>query len=242
MKSFTFCLILTYILWVRVLGYMNFYTNRPLNGFYCPGGLLKNISDIDQQLCTRHYLFHPACRVLSYNQRDRFCMLGEIPCNVAETHTAYMLMVFKPNLSGDCSIWKPKSDPLPSRTIDTHLGGHRALCRKQIGSSILIGHGRPSEKAVFVENGKIIKEHGSSVLTVGPSCSLAWMPYIAGSTLPENAVLCGYLNNIGPTYCARIWQSENKVRFGYYPIGHAVAYYKFNGSRASSEMDILIEL
>ena len=244
MKRFTFCLILTYILWVRVLGYMNFYTDRPLSGFYCPGGLLKNISDIDQQLCTRHCLFHPACRVLSYNQRGRFSMLGEIPCNVAETHTAYMLMVFKPTLSGDCSIWKPKSDPLPSRTVDTHLGDHEALCRKKIGSSILIGHGRPSEKAVtlFVENGKIIKEHGSSVLTVGPSCSLAWMPYIAGSTLPEKAVLCGYLNNIGPTYCARIWPSEDKVRFGYYPIGHAVAYYKFNGPRESSEMDILIEL
>ena len=155
LKSFTFCFIVSYVMQLNVLGRMELYTNRPLNVFYCPGGLLKNISDIDQQLCTRHCLFHPAFRVLSYNQRDRFCMLGEIPCNVAENHTGYMLMVFKPSVSEDCIIWK--SDPLPSRTVDSHLGDHEALCRKNIETSILIGHGKHSERAKFVENGKLIK-------------------------------------------------------------------------------------
>ena len=175
LKSFTLCFIVSYVIWLNVLGRMELYTNRPINGFYCPGGLLKNISDIDQQLCTRHCLFHPACKVLSYNQRDRFCMLGEIPCNVAETHTGYMLMVFKPSVSEDCSLWKPNSDPLPSRTVGSHLGDHEALCHKKIETSILIGHGIPSERAKYFENGKLIKGHGSSVLTVSPSCTLAWI-------------------------------------------------------------------
>ena len=241
LKSFTFCFIVSYVMQLNVLGRMELYTNRPLNVFSCPGGLLKNISDIDQQLCTRHCLFHPACRVLSYNQRDRFCMLGEIPCNVAENHTGYMLMVFKPSVSEDCIIWK--SDPLPSRTVDSHLGDHEALCRKNIEPSILIGHGKHSERAKFVENGKLIKGHGSSVLTVSPSCTLAWMPYIARSTLPENALVCGYLTNVGPTYCARMWLDETRVRFGYYPLGHAVGCYRYyRVSRKSTEMDIFVQV
>ena len=242
MSRFTVCFVLTEVMQTSVLAYMVLCTNRPLNGFYCPHGLLKNISGIDQQVCTRHCLLHPGCRVLSYNQRDRFCMLGEIPCNVAQNHTNYMLMVFKPSVSENCSIWKPKSDPLPSRTVDTHLGDHEALCRKKIGTSILIGRGRPYGRGKFAENGVVYLEDDPYVLTVSPFCTLAWTPYTAGSTLPENAVLCGHLNNVIPTYCARIWTEDGRVKFGYYPLGHTLAYHIQKRARESSEMDILIRV
>ena len=243
-SRFTFCFVLAGVMQTSVLAYMVLHTNRPLNGFYCPNGLLKNISNIGQQVCLRHCLLHPSCRVLSYNQRDRFCMLGEIPCDVAENHTGYMLMVFKPNVSEVCSIWKPKSKPLPSHTVDTHVGDHEALCRKKIGTTILIDHGRPYGRGKFAENGVVYLEDDPSVLTVSPFCTLAWVPHTAGSTLPENAVLCGHLNNVIPTYCARIWTENGRVKFGYYPFGHTVAYYMYIQKRAreSSEMDILIRV
>ena len=240
-----FCVILTYIACVNVLAYTSQYTKRPLNGFYCPNGLLRNISGINQQLSTRHCLFHQACKVLSYNQNERFCVLGEIACSVADSDPNYMLMVFRPNISEDCSIWKPTSNPLSSRTVDRQDEENKKLCCKNNGTNIYFGHCRTRDMiGKFVANGKLHKTTGTSVLTVNHFCTLAWISYISGSTLPENAIRCGQLTDEGSTYCTRIWQPGlGRMFFGYYSIGDRVAEYAFSKVvRESKSMEILIQV
>ena len=240
---FIFRLILVNTLWSVDIAYMTMYTNRPVNGYYCPGGSLGNISGIEQQQCTHQCLIRQTCRVMNYNPDDRVCALGEHACHVADSHPDYMLMVFRPKFDVECAIWKQKRHPLPSRTVDTRIGRHEALCRKQIGTDVLIGHGTPSYKAFIVVNGKEVGHWGSYVLTVSLSCTLAWVPYTAGSPLPEKALVCGHLISAGPVYCARMWRADaGRMLYGYYPNRHNVAYYGYFGVQESTEMDILTQV
>ena len=239
----TFCCIIIHAVWCCDVGYTPVYTNLPLNGFYCPGGHLTNITDINQQQCTRHCLIHQACRVMSYNPTDRVCTLGEIPCDVAVSHPNYMLMVFRERISVDCIIWELKSYPFPRHTVYSIFDYPEALCGKLVGSDFLIGHGRGDHLSYFgVRNTGEYYHMESFVLTVNPVCMLAWVPYVAGSTLPENALVCGHLAAAGPTYCARIREIHNgriRIVFGYYSEWYQLAYYAFYGTQDSTEMDIL---
>ena len=230
--------------WCCVVGYTTMYTSRPLNGFYCPGAYHPNITDIDQQQCTRQCLIRQVCRVMSYNPIDRVCTLGEIPCVVAERLQNYMLIVFRAEIIVGCIIWEPKSHPFPSRTVYYTFIYAEALCGKQVGSDFLIGHGRGDHLCYFgVRNAGIFYDMTSFVLTVNPICTLAWVPYVAGSTLPKNALVCGHLAAAGPTYCARIrhllHNGNIRIIFGYYSEWYKVAYYAFQGTKESTEIDIL---
>ena len=143
-------------------------------------------------------------------------------------------MVFKTNLEEKCTIWKSSSVPFPNRTVDTYIGTWRKkflLCREQIGADLLIGRFiTPSFvifRVTFAVNGSTVARENCSVLTVSPTCTLAWVPHTAGSILPENAVPCGHLASVGPTYCARIWTPRKWLTFGCYPAGYGVAYYAY---------------
>ena len=225
------------------LACLTMYTNLRLNGYHCPGGSLGNTSGIDQQQCTHRCLIRQACRVMNYNSNDHVCVLGEHACHVAESHPDYMLMVLRPQRDVECAVWKPKRSPLPTGTVDTHLGLHEVLCRKQIGTDVLIGHATPDGQAYIVVNGNEEGHWNTHMLTVSPSCTLAWVPYTAGYTLPEKALVCGHLTSSGPAYCARVWRADRgRMFYGYYPDGHNVAYYAYNGVQESPKMDILIQV
>ena len=242
-NRFHFCLLLIHVLLHCAVSCTVMYTNRPLNGFYCDNGFLNNITDIAQQQCTRRCLIHQACRVMSYNRKDRVCILGATPCDVAMNHPNYMLMVFRADPTKECVVWKRNSSPLPNRAVETRLTARKALGRKQIGSDIFIGHGSPNNYAFFIVNG-IGQQHMEwFVLTVNPTCTMAWVPHTAESTLPKNALECGHISDVGPTYCARIWRPDLvRMFFGYYHTGHKVAYYAYHGAQRSTELDILFRV
>ena len=182
---------------------------------------------------------------MSYNPTDRICILGEIPCDVAVSHPHYMLMVFRAEFSVDCSIWLPKENPFPSRTVNTKIGiAHEAVSGKQVGADFLIGHGRLGQPlSYFVGNGGEVNGPDALVLTVNPVRTLAWLPYTAGSTLPQNALVCGHLVALGPTYCAEIWlPNDQRMIFGHYPHEGPMGYFAYFGILEATEMDILTKV
>ena len=220
------------------------YSHPPLNGFYCPTGLLINITTTDQQQCVHQCLIQDGCRGLSYNQRDRVCLLIDSPCDVAEADLDYMMMVFREDPSEKCDVWQSwQSNTFPSRVIETRFGAHEGLTRLQIGSDLLTGRGRPYQTVSYYPyNGTEAILEGASVLTVNPSCTLAWLPYVVGSSLPENIVKCGNFSDV-PALCARHWRfTASRMFFGYYPIGDDGAYYAYWGVQRPTEFDILIEV
>ena len=242
----TSCSIIICAMWSCICGYIVQYTNHPLNGFFCPDGQLQNITGIGQQQCTRLCLLDQSCRVMSYNTKDCMCMLGDTLCDVAVRHPDYLLMVFRSKETVDCIIWKHKSVPLPSRTLYTYSTIYQiALCGKQVGPDFLIGQGRADHYSYFGVRSTGGQNYGwnASVVTVNPVCTMAWIPFVAGSTLPRTALACGYLAVVGPTYCARIITAEDgELTFGYYVEADEVAYYAWGGASRATKMDILIRV
>ena len=247
LKHWTLFVLMIHALWPGIYGYRTMYITRPKNGFYCRDGHLQIMTDADQQQCTRNCLINQACRVMSYNQKDHLCVLGEFASDVAVRHPEYMLMVFRSD-HWDRIIWKPKSGPFHSRTIYTRHVTYtytEALCGKQAGPDFLIGHGGADYFSYFSERSTGGQHYGmgSFVLTVNPVCTVAWIPFDAGSTILGNALLCGYLAAVGPTYCARMVRAEDKeITFGYYDEVDEMAYYAWGGLARATEMDILIRV
>ena len=237
-------LIVIHAMWSCAIACTTMHTHEPLHGYYCPNGQLANIPGIGQQQCTGHCLINQACRVMSYNKKERNCILGEVPCAVAANHSDYVLTVFRQNLTIDPTIRKPKSDPLPARTVDTHVTLHEAVCIMEIGEDIFIGHGEPHWLCFIAKDGAPASYiNGSLFLTVDPCCTLAWVPYVPGSTLLRNAVRCGYFTTEGHTYCARIWRPDKaRMLFGYYLSSTELAYYAFYGFQETPYFDILIQV
>ena len=107
LKHWTLFVLMIHALWPGIYGYRTMYITQPKNGFYCRDGHLQNITDADQQQCTRNCLINQACRVMSYNQKDHLCVLGEFASDVAVRHPEYMLMVFRSEITDIASYGSP---------------------------------------------------------------------------------------------------------------------------------------
>ena len=81
------------------------------------------------------------------------------------------------------------------------------------------------------------------LLSVSPNCSLAWMPYTTGNTVPAAALKLGYVTGKGPTYSIRVYRPDlNTDKFGMYAAVDKIAYYPYKGARSATEVDILIQV
>ena len=131
---------------------------------------------------------------------------------------------------------------LPQWTAENY---HHHWLTAMCTSDLLTGRGRPFQTVSYYAypyKGTEAILEGASVLTVSPSCTLAWLPYVVGSSLPENIVKCGNVSGV-PALCARHWRfTASRMFLGYYPIGDDGAYYAYWGVQRPTEFDIFIEV
>ena len=69
-----------------------------------------------------------------------------------------------------------------------------------------------------------------------PTCTLLWMNYTAGGSLPRGAISGGYLSDGSKTYVSKVVH-ENKLSFGYYNIGSQMAYYEQDDVHTTRTME-----
>ena len=113
--------------------------------------------------------------------------------------------------------------------------------------NIYLGHvTTPSraKPAYFPVDGNEVRENTNyELLSVSPNCSLAWIPYTTGDTVPAAAQKLGYVTGVGPTYSVRVYRPDlNTDKFGMYAAGDSVAYYPFMGVQSATEVDILVKV
>ena len=116
-----------------------------------------------------------------------------------------------------------------------------------VGENIYIGHVDLPElpgTAFFPIDGSEVPEVTNyEVLSVSPNCSLAWMPYTTGDTVPAAALKLGYVTGVGPTYSVRVHRPDmNTDKFGVYATGDTAAYYPYFGAASATEVDILVQV
>ena len=222
------------------------FTNRPLNGYHCITEYYANTTSIPRHRCTNLCTQDPQCRVLSYNPVTQSCLMGAEPCKAAEASAHSSLMVFREMEDESCVSWTPLLNDQP-RLVGTgpHHARQAAVGRMGIGQNTYLGHiNLPERKGYFtIDNSEVPEPTNFEVLSVSPSCSLAWMPYTTGDTVPAAALKLGYVTGVGHTYSIRVQRPDlNTDKFGVYAAGDAAAYYPFHGVISATEVDILVQV
>ena len=221
------------------------HANRPLNGFRCNGQPFTSPRGVTQASCVQACVTSPSCSAMSYNPVTSACLLAAQPCVKAERHDNFMLMIFRHQEQVDCVVWvRDRYGVMPDRMLtgpdDAHVG------RITVGSDILVDQAyKPGENwnTYIAHIGDQIVSRNEDLLTVYPNCTLAWVSYKAGDTLPMNAIVTGMLANGRRLYSSL---SRHKpagyLRVDSFAEGDTAAYYAHGGSNAVTEFDVLISV
>ena len=231
-------------------GYIQKYTNRPLNGYHCVHGHYASIAEISLEYCLHIYLRNRKCASLSFNEDTNSCHLSQVPCAVAEAQQGFLLN-FQWNEDENCIAWKTNGLEIggivPERLVEDFGSHHSAVGRIQIGGNFYVGViGRPTEDGYgyfLIDGNEHYEDNQYKLLTVRPNCSLAWMPYRAGDTQPKRAVVAGYLSGVGFTYIIQVWRHEvNSMKYGVYVTGNDFAQYPYYGVQYVKDVEILVQV
>ena len=177
--------------------------------------------------------------------------MGIEPCATAEMNPNSSLIIFREKMDETCVYWMPPlhSPKVLPRLVENqpHHVWNGAVGRMTVGQNIYVGHvhePRQPGYAYFPVNGEEVAEQTNyEVLLVSPSCSLAWVPYIPGDTVPAAALKLGFISGVGPTYSIRVQRPDlNTIIFEVYAAGDTVAYYNYFGVQPAMEVDILVRV
>ena len=173
------------------------YTHQAINGYYCDNAYIGNHTAIGHQRCVAHCITSPSGWVLSYNARGRYCLLGSEPCLASVVNDDFRLMAFRKQeqlpFTVSCISWQfcNMFIDCPSRIVES-------------GFMAIFDHFLPV----------IHLSLDCYLLVVAETCIVAWLPFVAGDSLPEGAVEGGYLTTIGVTYCMSAFENQHSYTTG----------------------------
>ena len=226
------------------------YTHRAMNGYYCAIAYTSNYTAIGHQRCVARCISDPHCWILAYNSREKYCLLGTQPCVKAVADKDFRMMIFRKHENMHCIQWVwSDGSSYPNHTVEQVSPVHQEVARRAIEGEIYIGRSQPEVgRIVIARKGEVVRYPDYYLLVVAESCSVAWVPYIAGNPLPKAAVEGGHLNSLGTTYCMRVWDDtqQNTDRhvhtYGYYAPSNGLGYYVWYGDKTATQMDILVQV
>ena len=79
---------------------------------------------------------------------------------------------------------------------------------------------------------------------VSDTCSMVWVPYIAGNPIPQRAVVGGRNRNGGLLFIASLWATaslESRYYYGYYDLELQLGYTVYSGVASNASVDIMVE-
>ena len=152
-----------------------------------------------------------------------------------------MAVVFRQSRH-DCLQWGliiDEEERVPVRAPNSYVA------RIAKGSTLLLGkfditQGRFWSNNNGVRAGPIYEiDQEIDFLTKHQACTVIWMAYTAGQTLPVGAVIGGHVADGSVTHVARMTHNGREV-LGYYHPKTKLAYYEQMGKQTATLMDILV--
>ena len=142
----------------------------------------------------------------------------------------------------NCISWIRSNEAAVDRIFTATMGYRYILGRLSEGNDQIPGfsrYGRLYIADLDIKRERWVSEF--SVLVVSPSCTLAWVPYKAGDSLPDGAQQAGVLNGVA-VYSIMVPLEEIGIqRFGFYVIGEDVGHYASYGDNYNTtDMYILV--
>ena len=181
---------------------------------------------------------------MSFSAVTGTCLLSEQPCLKVEKHDDFMLMIFREQGHVDCVVWvRDQSGVVPARMI---TGPDNAqISRVSDDGELLVGQAyNPGQDwyTYIAEDGNWMRFSNEDLRTVHSNCTMAWVPYKAGDSLPRKTVVTGMLADGRRLYSSLSWHTSCCWRIGSYAEGDTAAYYMHGGSKAVTDFDILVEV
>ena len=219
------------------------YTNPPLDGYFCDGHQHFTSNKANENICKQACFASPKCGAMSFNPVDGTCLLAMQPCTLARKQNEYRLMVFRQEEQVQCAMWvRDQAGIVPAGMVATE--NKSVVARVAVDGDVLVGvtsHPGQHWNTYIAHEGHQIYYPTQDLLTVHPNCTMAWVPYTAGATLPRNVIVTGMLANGRRLYSILSWYAPGHVWvIGVYAEGDTEAYYPFGGSNAVTKCDILV--
>ena len=212
------------------------------------------------QHCWLSPLLHHQCRYIclqsttfkayNYNVTEGTCTRFASLCPQAYSDSTMECVVFRKTPINQCYEWVPYNpgDPLDERMIATdspsyivarlHVSGNNVVYFSTITDACwgkLEGTQYSTQQGYLCERLRVVED-----------CTIFWVPYTAGASLPSPAVIGGVMANGDVANVVKfdcIYRGTVKSLFGYYTEGATHAISSYGGTtRLSATMMMMIVL
>ena len=221
------------------------FTKLPLYGYRCMDNS-NNVTEVsmyqtDRPQCVWKCLKMEMCRHLSHYHDTAQCILGLGECEFLTLSPGGSVNVFGPP-RGSCLHWGSRQE---YGRVPVAITGRSQLARITTGDAVLVGAfdidpGKFWANNVGVLVGPVYESDPDiEFLTVDPACSLPWMPYTAGESLPTEVITGGHLSDGSIAYVIRVTVNDFQ-QFGYYHAESELGYYARIDAISITSMEILL--
>ena len=219
----------------------------PYGGIFCIGEGIVTHNLLPHQC--RYICLHSApCEAYNYNVTDGKCTRLTSPCPQAFSDPVMEFVVFRETPVNHCYEWVPytSGDPLDERMIATDTPW-LIVARLQVNDNGVVGYMTTRNRncyGTFGETGYNSNLHRCERLRVMEGCTIFWVAYIAGDTLPSTVVIGGVLANGDVAYVVKfdIFYRGSKNISGYYIESDPHAISGYAGKRRSTAVMMMVVL
>ena len=219
------------------------YAGRPIYGYSCisSDNSVVRLWQTAQPQCVWKCLRLETCHYINHNYDTDMCDLGLAKCESLASVVGSTIHAFGPPRE-TCLHWG-SSHRLGYVTVGGQDWAVLYVARMVEDITLVVGKYDIVTEMFFANNEgvRVIDEtnEGIEFLTMDPTCTLLWVPYIAGDLLPAGSISGGRLLDGSITYVCKIIQG-NRLVFGYYNIESELAYYELAGIHTATSMEILV--
>ena len=220
--------------------------------FFCSHGVetMPRANKMVQHQCKITCIQSSLCAATNYNTSSGSCTQLVSPCAVADSALAMKYFLFTQRRLDECYQWHNQTSlRLNNTRLVLNAKKSRIVTRLIYQSGNQFGY-YPSYKEIMVPEcfggtGSLRINSGSYIcelLLVDPSCTVGWLPFNVGDSLPVNIASSGTTATDELTYIASFYPAgyPQHQLIGYYTVEANVAYATFaGGHRTSTSMDLL---
>ena len=171
-------------------------------GRFCPRDAIPQ-RPVEAHECIYHCIQSKFCSAFNYNHTDKACTRMINPCAMALSYPDVQYTVFAQLAANQCYEWvfydsSVTDDVMEDRTIHTDRAGQKVSRMQKDGNDIVgyLVHGLKNCYGWYVDR-QIDSGSGllCQYLRVKEGCTLFWVPYIVGQSLPPRSVIGGTMAN-----------------------------------------------
>ena len=195
----------------------------PFSGRYCPGAGVIAAPNLSWDQCKLYCLQKAGCEAVNYNFTTNICIKLPATCPKAINHPGMAFALFTGRQPEQCLEWIPKQDGHPVGDRSVTEDNSRFVARMQKDGSDFVGYLGVTNYQCFSsnDNGEINSLNGypCQYLRIRNVCTVMYVDYELGTSLPHTAVIGGYTADGIPVYIG-IGTYDNKFQLpGYYTPG-----------------------